>query len=79
MSTRQREILRLYRDLLRYSEQLKYTDVNFYLNRIKNEFEKNKMIDDEQEILRQIAVRKSIEMFSKRRNVSSSFRKAKNF
>lgn len=58
MSTRQREVLGLYRDLLRYSERLKYTDVNFYLNRIKTEFTKGKSIEDEGEILRQIAVRR---------------------
>lgn len=57
MSGRQREVLRLYRDLLRYSETLKYTDVNFYLNRIKQEFAAGKLLEDEREIQRQIAVR----------------------
>jgi len=54
MSTRHREVLRLYHDLIRYSERLKFTDVNFYLNRIKNEFNKSKTLDDENEIVRQI-------------------------
>ncbi|CAF3469621.1 unnamed protein product [Rotaria sp. Silwood1] len=55
MSTRQREILRLYRDLLKYSQTLKYTDVDFYLTRIKQEFAKGKLLDNEDEIVRQIA------------------------
>lgn len=58
MSTRQLEVLRLYRDLIRYSQRLKYTDVNFYLNRIKQEFAKGKTLEDESEIIRQIAVDK---------------------
>ena len=56
MSTRQLEVLRLYRDLLRYSQTLKYTDVDFYLTRIKNEFAKGKVLEDETDIVRQIAV-----------------------
>lgn len=58
MSTRQLEVLRLYRDLIRYSQRLKYTDVDFYLNRIKQEFAKGKTLEDEGEIVRQIAVDK---------------------
>lgn len=58
MSTRQLEVLRLYRDLIRYSQRLKYTDVDFYLNRIKQEFAKGKTLEDESEIVRQIAVDK---------------------
>lgn len=78
MSTRQREVLRLYRDLLRYSERLKYTDVNFYLNRIKTEFTKGKSIEDEGEILRQIAVRRHSSRLASPR-LTFSFRKAKSF
>ncbi|CAF0802922.1 unnamed protein product [Rotaria sordida] len=55
MSTRQLEILRLYRDLLKYSQTLKYTDVDFYLTRIKQEFAKGKLLENEDEIARQIA------------------------
>ncbi|CAF0832541.1 unnamed protein product [Adineta ricciae] len=55
MSSRQLEVLRLYRDLLRYSQTLKYTDVNFYLTRIKQEFAKGKTLENEDDILRQIA------------------------
>ncbi|UJR36027.1 hypothetical protein I4U23_028766 [Adineta vaga] len=55
MSTRQLEVLRLYRDLLRYSQTLKYTDVNFYLTRIKQEFAKGKTLENEDDIVRQLA------------------------
>ncbi len=58
MSSRQLEILRLYRDLIRYSQRLKYTDVDFYLTRIKQEFAKGKTLENEDEILRQISVNK---------------------
>jgi hypothetical protein len=60
MSTRQREVLRLYKDLLKYSQTLKYTDVEFYLNRIKQEFAKGKILENEDEILRQISVKESL-------------------
>jgi hypothetical protein len=59
MSSRQLEILRLYRDLIRYSQRLKYTDVDFYLTRIKQEFAKGKTLENEDEILRQISVKKT--------------------
>ncbi len=58
MSTRQLEVLRLYRDLIKYSQRLKYTDVEFYLTRIRQEFAKGKTLENEDEILRQISVRK---------------------
>jgi hypothetical protein len=57
MSTRQLEVLRLYRDLLKYSQRLKYTDVDFYLTRIKQEFAKGKTLENEDEIIRQISVK----------------------
>jgi hypothetical protein len=58
MSSRQLEVLRLYRDLIKYSQTLKYTDVDFYLTRIKQEFSKGKTLENEDEIVRQIAVRR---------------------
>lgn len=57
MPTRQLEVLRLYRDLLKYSQTLKYTDVDFYLTRIRQEFAKGKLLENEDEITRQIAVK----------------------
>lgn len=55
MSSRQLEVLRLYRDLLKYSQTLKYTDVNFYLSKIRKDFAKGKTLENEEEITRQIA------------------------
>ena len=43
-------ILRLYRDLLRYTEQLKYTDKSYYRSYIRNQFEKNRELESEQAI-----------------------------
>lgn len=43
-------ILKLYKDLLRYSEELSFTDKNYYRQRIKKEFKKNKDLQDENEI-----------------------------
>lgn len=63
MPSRQLEVLRLYRDLLQYSKTLKYTDVDFYLTRIKQEFAKGKVLEDENEIMRQIAVKKTFNVF----------------
>lgn len=57
MSTRQLEVLRLYKNLLKYSQTLKYTDVDFYLTRIKQEFAKGKLLENDDEIARQIAVK----------------------
>jgi len=53
-STRQLEILRLYRDLLKYSKTLRYTDVDFYLNRIRHEFQKGKTLEKEDDIAKYI-------------------------
>jgi hypothetical protein len=78
MSTRQLEVLRLYRDLLKYSQRLKYTDVDFYLTRIKQEFAKGKTLENEDEIIRQISVKRiSSNFFSI--FLSFYFRKVENF
>jgi len=78
MSTRQLEVLRLYRDLLKYSQRLKYTDVDFYLTRIKQEFAKGKTLENEDEIIRQISVKRiSSNFFSI--VLSFYFRKVENF
>lgn len=45
-----REILKLYKNLLRYGEQLKLTDKQYFAKRIKKEFKTNKGITDETEI-----------------------------
>jgi hypothetical protein len=42
--------LNLYKNCLKYSNQLLYTDKNFYLNKIKTEFRKNKDLTQEKDI-----------------------------
>lgn len=45
-----REVLRLYRDLLRYGKQLKFTDVKYYNRRIRTEFHENKTLESAEDI-----------------------------
>lgn len=42
-------ILKLYKDMLRYSETLRLTDKEFYLRRIRFEFKKNKNLTTKEE------------------------------
>lgn len=44
------QILKLYKDLLRYGQQLHLTDKEYYINRIKKEFVKNRELIDVTEI-----------------------------
>lgn len=43
-------ILRLYKDLLRYGENLKYTDKAYFRYRIRKSFKENRNIIDQQKI-----------------------------
>lgn len=43
-------VIRLYRDLLKYGRQLKYTDREYYFLRIRDEFQKNKHLDSPDQI-----------------------------
>lgn len=43
-------VLKLYRDLLRYGQELHLTDKSYYRQRIICEFKKNKNLEDESEI-----------------------------
>lgn len=43
-------VLRLYKDLLRYSGRLVYTDKNYYLNRVRTEFRKNQSLSRTEDI-----------------------------
>ncbi|XP_052860529.1 MIEF1 upstream open reading frame protein [Anopheles cruzii] len=45
-----RSVLSLYRDLLRYGTQLKYTDKEFFRTRIRSEFRKSSSLTDPKEI-----------------------------
>lgn len=46
-----KQVLRLYKDLLRYGQQLKYTDQSFYTSWIQREFRENKSITSSKKIL----------------------------
>lgn len=43
-------ILKLYKDLLRYGQELTLTDKEYYRRRIRSEFRKNKTLEDETDI-----------------------------
>ena len=46
----------LYRALYRYSKKLKLTDKDFYLRRVRQEFERNRTLEDETQIAFQMEV-----------------------
>jgi len=45
-----RQVLQLYRDLLRYGRQLQFTDKDYFARRIKREFKQAKNIDNAEDI-----------------------------
>ena len=49
------KVISLYRQLLRYSENLKLTDKSYFCYRIRGEYNKNKNLTDNRMILQQIA------------------------
>lgn len=50
------EILQLYKQLLRYGRQLKLSDSDYYLYRIRAEFEKNRTLTESEQIAKQFDV-----------------------
>lgn len=50
-------ILKLYKDLIRYGEQLTLTDKTYYRERIRKEFKNNKYLQNESEITHSFEVR----------------------
>ncbi|XP_055627446.1 MIEF1 upstream open reading frame protein [Toxorhynchites rutilus septentrionalis] len=48
--TTKRLVLRLYRDLHRYGSNLQFTDRNYFLKRVRSEFEQNRKLTDTQQI-----------------------------
>ncbi|KZC14421.1 hypothetical protein WN55_06879 [Dufourea novaeangliae] len=50
-------VLRLYKDLLRYGENLKYTDKRYFRTRIRNSFRGNKELTDQAQIDFQLKVK----------------------
>lgn len=50
-------ILKLYKDLLRYGANLKYTEKTYFAKRIRKSFKENKNLTDRAEIDFQLQVR----------------------
>lgn len=44
------QILKLYKDIIRYGQQLKYTDKEYYFHRVRQEFRRNKHLEDVNQI-----------------------------
>ncbi|XP_051176554.1 MIEF1 upstream open reading frame protein isoform X1 [Leptopilina boulardi] len=49
-----REVLQLYKNLLRYRQNLKYTDKDYFTSRIKKIFRQNQCLGDEKIVKFQI-------------------------
>lgn len=45
-----RQVLQLYRNLMRYSKELKFTDQNYFRRRVRKEFNRNKNLQSEADI-----------------------------
>jgi hypothetical protein len=45
-----RQVLQLYRDLLRYGRQLQFTDRNYFSRRIRHEFKQAKNVEKAEDI-----------------------------
>lgn len=56
MSLNKSVILRLYRDLIKYGQQLKYTDKAYYKEYIRNQFVKYRDLKEEKDIERAFKV-----------------------
>ncbi|XP_055593656.1 MIEF1 upstream open reading frame protein [Uranotaenia lowii] len=48
--TTKRLVLRLYRDLRRYGSQLQFTDRDYFLRRIRQEFDQSRSLTDPKDI-----------------------------
>lgn len=57
MSGSRSAALKLYKNLLRYGDSLKHTDQEFFLTRIRSEFEQNRHLTEAAEIQRLIEVK----------------------
>lgn len=44
------QVLKLYKDLLRYGQDLQFTDKQYFYRRIKKEFKKNKTLTEPKDI-----------------------------
>ena len=52
--------LALYRSILRYAAQLKYTDKDFFVQRVRKEFKDSKSLTEEKQIQLQIEKAKAV-------------------
>lgn len=43
-------VIRLYKDLLRYTKQIQYSDKDYYINRVKSEFRSRKNLSEPNDI-----------------------------
>lgn len=43
-------VIRLYKDLLRYTKQIQYSDKEYYINRVKSEFRSRKNLSEPKDI-----------------------------
>lgn len=64
-----REVLQLYRKLLRYGKELKFTDQSYFQKRVRNEFNLNKELTSETDIQFQIKVNSLSFIFHSRLNI----------
>lgn len=60
-------VLRLYKDLLRYSSRLQFTDKNYYLSRVRTEFRRNQSLSKSEDI--QFYYNKGVAFLSRQRLV----------
>jgi len=51
-----RDVVRLYRNILRYGKQLEYTDKKYFKERIRTEFQKNKSLSNTEDQIFQYKV-----------------------
>ncbi|XP_011500761.1 PREDICTED: uncharacterized protein LOC105364526 [Ceratosolen solmsi marchali] len=62
-----REILELYKKLLRYGANLKFTDKKYYIHRIRKDFLDNRNLTDKKEI--EFHYKKGLEVLKRQRIV----------
>lgn len=58
------QILQLYRQILRYGQQLKLTDKEYFKGRIRDEFKRNRLLTNSEEITTHFKVRPQYRQYS---------------
>ncbi|GAU94846.1 hypothetical protein RvY_06554 [Ramazzottius varieornatus] len=59
VATSRVQALKLYKNLLRYSQRLQYTDKDYFVERIRTEFEQNRDVQDQAELDRCLKVKQT--------------------